>query len=61
MICTIAPFIIYAELQCSIDKTDEYKNTPQNSSTTQVGQHIPSVFSMSTILSFKSIENKHDL
>ena len=29
--------------------------------TTKVGKHIPSGFSMSTILSFKDIENKHDL
>ena len=27
----------------------------------KVGEHIPSVFSMSIILSFTSIENKHDV
>ena len=27
----------------------------------KVGEHIPSVFSMSTILSFTIIENKHDV
>ena len=36
------------------------KNNPKNSSTAKVGKHIPSVISMSTISSFKSIENKHD-
>ena len=36
-------------------------NNPENSSTTKVGKHIPSSFSMPTISSFKSIENKHDV
>ena len=43
-----------------IEKIDECKNNPENSSTTKLDEHIPSGFSMSTILSFKSIENKHD-
>ena len=34
-------------------------NNPENSSTTKVSEHIPSGFSMPTISSFKSIENKH--
>ena len=33
----------------------------ENSSTTNAGEHIPPGFSTSTILSFKSIENKHDV
>ena len=37
------------------------KNNPENSSTTIVSEHIPSGFSMSTISSFRSIENKHDV
>ena len=37
-----APFIIYADLECIIEK-------------------IPSSFPMSTISSFKSIQNKHDI
>ena len=55
-----APFIIYADLECIIEKTDGCKNNPGNSSTTKVGKHILSGFSVSSILSFKSIENKHD-
>ena len=55
------PFIIYADLQCLIEKIDGCKNDPENSSTTKVGEHIPSGFSMSTISSFKSIENKHNV
>ena len=54
-----APFIIYADLECIIEKTDGCKNNPENSSTTKVSKHIPSGFSMSTISSFRSIENKH--
>ena len=44
-----------------IEKTDGCKNNAENSFTTKVGKHIPSGFPMSTILSFKSIENKHDV
>ena len=54
-------FIIYAELECIIERTDGCKNNPENSSTTKVSKHIPSVFSMSTIWSFQSIENKDDV
>ena len=34
---------------------------PENSSTAKEGEHTPLAFPMSTILSFKSIENKHDI
>ena len=54
-------FIIYADLECIIERTDGCKNNPENSSTTKVSKHIPSVFSMSTIWSFQSIENKDDV
>ena len=57
--CNEAPFIIYADFDCLIEKTDGCKNNLGKSSTTKVGQHIPSCFSMSIILSFKSKENKH--
>ena len=56
-----APFIIYADFECLIEKIDGCKNNPENSSTTKVSKHIPSGFSMSTISSFRSIENKHDV
>ena len=56
-----APFIIYADLECIIEKIDGCKNNPENSSTTKVSEHIPSGFSMSTISFFRSIENKHDV
>ena len=53
-------FIIYADLECIIEKIDGSKNDPENSSTIKVSEHIPSGFSMSAISSFRSIENKHD-
>ena len=46
---------------CSIEKIDGCKNNPENSSTSKKGKHIPSVFSMSLILSLESIKNKHDI
>ena len=53
-----APFIIYEDFVCFIEQIDGCKSNPENSSTTKVGKHISSGFSMSTILLFKSIENK---
>ena len=40
--------MIYADLEY-IEKIDECKNNPKNLSTTKVGKHIPSGFSMSTM------------
>ena len=54
-------FVIYADLECLIEKIDECKNNPQNLFTTKLREHIPSGFSMATIASFKIIENKHDV
>ena len=49
------------KLECIIEKIDGCKNNLENSSATKVSEHIPSGFSMSTISSFRSIENKHDV
>ena len=56
-----APFIIYADLECIIEKIDGSKNNPENSSTAKVSKHIPSSFSMCTISLCRSTENKHDV
>ena len=56
-----APFIIYANLKCLIEKIDECKNNPVNSSITKANEHIPSGFSMPTIYSFRKMKNKHDV
>ena len=44
-----AQFIIEAVFECMIEKIDECKNNPENSSTTKVSKHIPSGFSICTI------------
>ena len=56
-----APFIICADLECIIEKINGCKNNPENSSITEVSEHILSGFSILTISSFRSIENKHDV
>ena len=56
-----APFFIYAERECIIEKTDGCKNDTENSSIAKVSEHIPSGFSKSTTSSFRSIENKHNV
>ena len=55
-----APFIIYPDLEYIIEKIDGCKSNPDNSATTKVSEHIPLGFSMFTISSFTSIEDKHD-
>ena len=51
-----APFIIYADLECIIEKTEEFKNNFENLSATKVREHIPSGFSVSIISSFRSMK-----
>ena len=52
---------LYADLECLTETIDGCKNNSEKSSATKVGECIPSGFSMSTISSFKCIENKHDV
>ena len=56
-----APFIIYEDLECIIERIDGCRNNSQNSSTTKVSEHVPSDFSISEISSFRSIENRKDV
>ena len=56
-----ASFIIYADLECIVERIDGCKNNSENLSTTKLSKLLPSSFSMSTICSFGSIENKHDI
>ena len=53
--------IIYENSECLIEKIDRCKNNLENSFPTKLGEHLPSGFVMSTISSFKSIENKYDI
>ena len=43
-----------------IEKIDGCENSPEKLSTAKVSEHIPVGFTVSTI-SFKDIENKHDV
>ena len=54
-----ALFIIYADLECILEKIDGCKNNLETSSTTKLSKNIPSTFSMYTISSFRSIENNN--
>ena len=56
-----APFIIYADRECIIEKIEGCKNNPEHLSTTKESEHIPSGFLMSTVSSFRNIENKQDV
>ena len=56
-----ASFIIYSDFECITAKIDGCKNNPGNSSTIKVSEHIPSGFLMSTISSFRSMKNKHEV
>ena len=55
-----APFILYADLECLIEKFGGCKNDSENLFTTEVCERIPSGVSMCTISLFKNIRNKHD-
>ena len=55
-----ALFIIYAGLECIIEKNG-CKSNPEDSSTAKVSEDIQSGFSMLKISSFRTIEIKHDV
>ena len=48
-------------LECLIKRIDGCKNNVEKLSTIKLGEHIPCGYSMSTIKTFDSIENKYDV
>ena len=44
-----------------LKKIDGCVNNPEISSTTKIGEHVPSRYPMPTILAFAHVENKHSL
>ena len=54
-----APFIIYVDLKWMIQKIDGYNNNPESLQESKWTSFIS--FLTSTIFSFRSIENKHDV
>ena len=54
------PFIIYADLECLLEKMNTCHNNPEKSSTTKTNKHTPSGYSLFTHCSFDTTKNKLD-
>ena len=54
------PFIIYADSECLLEKTNTFHNNPEKSSTTKINKHTPSGYSLFTHCSFDTTKNKLD-
>ena len=52
------PFIIYADLECLLEKMSTCINNPNESSTTKMNKHTPSGYSIFTSGSFNELKNK---
>ena len=52
------PFLIYADLECLLEKMDSCQNDPKKSSTEKKAEHIPSGYSWITCCSFKKLKNE---
>ena len=55
-----SPFIIYADLECLLEKINTCCNNPEKSSTTEINKHMPSGYSLFTHCSFDKTKNKLD-
>ena len=51
-------FIIYADLECLLQKTCSHKNNPEKSYTERKAKHIPSAYAWCTICSFDASKNE---
>ena len=54
------PFIIYADLECLLEKMSTCYNNPEESSATEINKHTPSGYSLFTHCSFDKTKNKLD-
>ena len=52
------PFVIYADLECLLEKMSSCINNPNESSTTKINKHIPLGYSIFTHCSFNKSKNK---
>ena len=52
------PFVIYADLECLLEKMSTCINNPNESSTTKINKHTPSAYSIFTHCSFDKLKNK---
>ena len=55
-----SPFIIYADLECLLEKMNTCHNNPEKSSTSKINKHISSGYSLFTHCSFDTTKNKLD-
>ena len=55
-----SPFIIYADLECLLEKISTCYNNFEESSTTEINKHTPSGYSSFTHCSFDKTKNKFD-
>ena len=55
-----SPFIIYADLECLLEKISTCYNNPEESSTTEINRNTPSGYSLFTHCSFDKTKNKLD-
>ena len=58
--CIKSLFIIYADLECLLEKMDTCYNNPEESSTIEINKHTPSGYSLFTHCLFDKTENKLD-
>ena len=52
------PFVVYADLECLLEKMSTCQNNPNESSTTGINKHTPSGYSLFTHCSFDKSRNK---
>ena len=52
------PFVVYADLECLLEKISTCQNNPRESSTTELNKHAPSGYSLFTHCSFDKSKNK---
>ena len=52
------PFVVYADLECLLEKMNTCINNPNESSTTEINKHIPTGYSIFTHCSFDQTKNK---
>ena len=54
------PFIIYADLECLLEKMNTCYNNPKESSTTEINKHTPSGYLLFAHCSFDKTKNRLD-
>ena len=52
------PVVIYADLECLLEKMNTCQNDPNKSSTAKTNKHTPSGYSLFTHCSFNESNNK---